>query len=160
VGGSHGDVPWRAAVADSLNQKAFTMRLAFGIVGITFLVGVGCSSSKSIPMEQAELEIGTGLVEVGDLLRTYTEETGRAPTNAANVVKYEALFPRGVLAIRSGSVTVVWGVEMPPVGKGGKEIIAYEKKVETGNGGVLLMNGEVKRMSPGEFASAPKAGKR
>lgn len=133
------------------------MRLGFGIVGIALLLGAGCSSSTDMPPEKAELEIGTGLADVGELLRTYTEETGRAPTKAAHVMKYEALYPRGVQAIKAGSVKVLWGVAMPPVGSGGTEIIAYEKKVETEGGGVLFINGEVKRMSAAEFASAPKA---
>ena len=135
------------------------MRLGFGAVGLALVLGVGCSSPTSIPPEQAELEVGTGLVEVGDLLRTYTEETGRAPSKAADLAKYQALYPRGVQAIQSGSVTVTWGVKVPPAGTGGTEVVAYEKTTPAEGGGVLLMNGEVKRMSAEEFAAAPKAGK-
>ncbi|HET6573051.1 MAG TPA: hypothetical protein VFG68_05580, partial [Fimbriiglobus sp.] len=128
-------------------------------VGVAFLLGVGCSSTTSMPSEQAALELGTGLTEVGDLLRAYTETTGRAPTKPADVLRNEALYPRGVQAIRSGDVKVIWGVKMPPVGEGGTEIIAFEKKVETEGGGVLLTNGEVKKMTPDEFKAAPKVKK-
>jgi hypothetical protein len=135
------------------------MRLGSGIVGIALLLGAGCSSTTSIPTEQAELELGTGLADVGDMLRAFTEETGRAPTKPADVMKNAALYPRGVQSLRSGDVKVIWGVKMPPAGSGGTEIIAYEKSVETEGGGVLLLNGEVKRMTPEEFKNAPKASK-
>lgn len=130
-----------------------------GIVGFAFLFGAGCSSSPSASTEQVEVEMSSGLVEVGDMLRSYTETTGRAPTKPADVVRDEALYPRGVHAIRSGDVKVIWGVKMPPVGQGGMEIIAYEKKVETEGGGVLFLNGEVKKMTPAEFTAAPKVKK-
>jgi hypothetical protein len=139
--------------------KEIVMRVGVGIVGVALLLGAGCSSSKSISSEQAELELGTGLADVGDMLRAYTEETGRAPTRPADVMRNEALYPRGIQAIRSGEVKVIWGVKMPPAGTGGTEIIAYEKSVESEGGGVLLLNGEVKRMTADEFKAAPKATK-
>ena len=132
------------------------MRLGRMIAGLLLLFGAGCSSSNT-QSGTVDEQFGTGLEEVGGLLRDYSADTGRAPTKLADLAKNEPLYPRGYQAIKSGSATVVWGVKMPPEGQGGEDIIAYETKVATGGGYVLLTNGKVKKMTADEFKSAPKA---
>jgi hypothetical protein len=42
-------------------------------------------------------------------------------------------------------------------GKGGGDVIAYEKNAPNGGGYVLLTSGEVKQLTADEFKAAPKA---
>jgi hypothetical protein len=126
------------------------------IVGVVFLFGAGCSSSNNTSGTPDEI-FGSGLEEVGGLLRDFSTDTGRAPTRLGDVAKNEPLYPRGYQAIKSRSVTVIWGVKMPPEGQGGEEIIAYETQTGTKGGYVLSTNGKVKKMSADEFNSAPRA---
>jgi hypothetical protein len=118
------------------------------------LVASGCSSGTK---EQTANPVSEDLTDVAGLLRDYTSEYKKAPAKLADVAKNQPLYPRGFQAIKVGNVVVVWGVRMPPQGEGGSGVIAYEKKVETEGGLVLLENGEVKQMTADEFKTAPKA---
>lgn len=118
------------------------------------LAAAGCSTSQN-PGTTITPEVET-MADVAGLLRDFTGEFQRGPTKLADTAKNEPLYSRGYHAVRSGTVVVVWGVPMPSTG-GGTGVIAYEKKVETEGGLVLLQNGETKQMTAAEFAAAPKA---
>ena len=98
------------------------------------------------------------LDEVAGLLRAASET--KTPTKVADLAKYEPTFPTGYRAVKSGDVVVVWGAKMAGEGSSGSgsgEVIAYEKKVPTEGGFVLLTSGTVKEMTADEFKAAPKA---
>jgi len=66
----------------------------------------------------------------------------------------------GFVSQYTGDVVVVWGAKMAGEGSSGSgtgEVIAYEKKVPTEGGFVLLTSGTVKQMTADEFKAAPKA---
>ena len=79
----------------------------------------------------------------------------------SDLAQLESLYPHGYQAVKSGEVVVLWGASMAGEEGGGSEkVVAYEKKVPTDGGHVLLENGQVKSMTSVEFAAAPKAGKK
>lgn len=129
---------------------------------ICLLSVAGCSSSTnsggSGTPGNADL-----LHEVKGLISAYSGETKHGPRSADVLTKYEQGFPLGMNAIRKGDIVVVWGVKMiVEEGSGGTQggttdIIAYEKKVPTEGGSVLLHNGTVRTMTADEFKAAPKA---
>jgi hypothetical protein len=114
----------------------------------------GCSSKKA---DDHAPEILT-LREVEMMLRM---PTPRMTPNGPDLTPLQNDFPLACRAIRSGDVIVEWGVQMPGEGEKSdrQEIIAYEKKAPTEGGYVLLMNGNIKKMSAQEFQAAPKATK-
>jgi len=101
----------------------------------------------------------TLLQDVNDLLRAAAGATGRPPSKFADLNPHQATFPRAHAAIKSGSVVVVWGTPLKGEGEAGRDdaVVAYQKDVPTEGGYVLLAAGEVKKMTPSEFQSAPKA---
>jgi hypothetical protein len=118
----------------------------------------GCSKVPS--NENAGSGKETAIVEVAGLLRTASGEGGQAPKKPADLAKYEAGYPFGYAAVKSGDVVVVWGAKMAGEGEvdsAPANVIAYEKQAPSEGGLVLLQNGKVSQMSAAEFASAPKA---
>jgi len=137
----------------------FSRCLAIG-VGFAFLLGSGCSGSKTgqtLPGQEQQLI----LQEVNDLLHT-SSAGGRPPAKLADLQKQEQNFPKGYAAVKSGEVVVLWGT--PPQGEGqagsNETVLAYEKAVPKEGGFVLLSAGTVKKMTADEFNAAPKAGKK
>jgi hypothetical protein len=98
------------------------------------------------------------LQDVAGMLRDYTATYNRGPSKAADLTQYQSTYPFGYRAVQSGELKVVWGATMGGEGGGGREVvIAYEKKVPSEGGAVLLENGTVKEMSADEFnAAKPK----
>jgi hypothetical protein len=101
------------------------------------------------------------LQEVNDLLRASEGVNNRPPSRLADLEKHQNMFPRGFAAVKSGDVVVLWGAKTRGEGDSGKDeaVVAYEKTVPTDGGYVLLSAGTVKKMTPADFTSAPKAGK-
>jgi hypothetical protein len=101
----------------------------------------------------------TLMQDVNDLLRAAAGAAGRAPTKVADLNTHQATFPRAHAAIKSGTVVVLWGAPLKGEGEGASSdpVVAYEQSVPTDGGYVLLAGGTVKKMSAGEFQSAPKA---
>jgi hypothetical protein len=123
------------------------------------LFAAGCSSgggSTGAGPDKADT-----LREVGGLVSSYTGEYRRGPQKVADLARYEAGYPLGYEAVKSGEITVVWGAKMVVEEGGGStgttDVVAYQKKVLAEGGLVLLQNGTVKEMSADEFRSAPKA---
>ncbi len=123
-------------------------------VALAGFLAAGCASNG--PQGSSSPPPSENLTDVAGLLRDYTAEFNKGPSKLADMAKHETLYSRGYQAIKSGDVAVVWGVPMPNTG-GGTGVIAYEKKVETVGGYVLLLSGEIKEMTANEFAAAPKA---
>ena len=119
---------------------------------------VGCSSSGgsggSIDPTEAVF------VELADLLRTGT----KPPTKIQELAQHESMFPKAYQAVKSGEVAVLWGTPMmdegdAASGKAGM-LVAHEKTASSAGGWVLMTNGQVKKVSSGEFESLPKGGKK
>lgn len=120
---------------------------------------VGCSSSTTTTGGGQPGKDGV-LFEVGGLIRTASGELGRGPKHVSDFAKYETGYPLGYAAVKSGEVVVVWGAKIAGEGDSATapaDVIAYEKKVATEGGWVLLQNGKTKEMTAEEFKAAPKA---
>jgi hypothetical protein len=104
----------------------------------------------------------TLLQEVNDLLHAAAGAAGRPPARLADLDPYQAMYPHGYEAVKSGDVVVLWGAALKGEGEAGKGevVLAYEKGVPTDGGYVLLSAGTVKKMTAAEFNAAPKADKK
>lgn len=138
---------------------------SLSLAGLACLIGfTGCSSSTNSGGAGAPGNADL-LHEVKGLISAYSGEAKQGPRGVDVLAKYEQGFPLGMNALRKGDIVVVWGVKMiVEEGSGGTQggttdIIAYEKKVPTEGGSVLLHNGTVKTMTADEFKNAPKAKK-
>ena len=122
--------------------------------------GGGCSSGRNAGVPEGPTQADE-LREVSGMLSLYSGEHRRGPAKAADLAGYQGGFPLGYRAVQSAEIVVVWGATMPGEGDGGKTdaVMAYQKKVPSEGGFVLLHNGTVKEMSAAEFQAAPKAGK-
>ena len=132
-------------------------RSTAGALALALGLAAGCGS-KSGPGAAGAAQVPV-LQEVANLLRAATAD-GRAPAKVGDLAKYSNGYPTAYQAVQSGDVVVVWGAKMAGEGDSGSaaaDVIAYEKKVPTEGGWVLLQNGKVKEMTAADFASAPKA---
>jgi hypothetical protein len=124
------------------------------LVGLALLTG--CSSQ---PRGTTSPEVLL-LREVNDLLHSAAGAAGQPPARLADLDRYQAMYPRGYEAVKSGEVVVLWSTPLQGEGEVGKDegILAYEKGVPTRGGHVLLSAGTVKQMTAADFAAASKKG--
>jgi hypothetical protein len=124
------------------------------LAGLVLLLG--CSSKPpgaSVPQESTLLADVNGLLRAGGA-------PGRLPAKLSDVEKAKEFFPRGYDVVKSGEVVVLWGASVGGEGdiaSGNEKVVAYEKKVPTEGGFVLMSAGSVKKMTAEEFKAAPKA---
>jgi hypothetical protein len=129
------------------------------LVVLGSIVLSGCSSKPS--EQQTTGAAPNQLQEVGNMLRDFCATTNRGPANVGELASLETGYHFGYAALKAGDIEVIWGAMMAGEGGGGSDsIIAYETKVPSEGGYVLLENGTVKKMTAAEFQAAPKAGKR
>jgi hypothetical protein len=135
------------------------MRILLPLLPLVAFATLGCSSTPPTGGE-AVASRTEELNDVAGLLRMSSGPGGKGPGKVQDLAKFESGYPAGYAAIKSGDIVVVWGVTMGGEGDTGtEEVVAYDKKVPTDGGMVLLVNGKVKQMTAAEFAAAPKAKK-
>ncbi|MBX3400929.1 MAG: hypothetical protein KF873_19525 [Gemmataceae bacterium] len=139
-----------------MKRTAYAVLLA--LIGFG-LVGCGEGKKTNGPTEHSQSDV---LLEVAGLIRNYSAAKGKGPQKIADLAPYETEFQRGFAAVKSGEVVVLWGGTVAGEGGGSasKTIVAHEKDVPTAGGHVALESGEVVKVSAGEFAAAPKPGKK
>lgn len=130
------------------------------VAGLLVVGGAGCSRpTGGVGPAQPPQEVA--LHEVADLIRAATSPAGKCPTKLADFDRLQSMYANGYQAVKSGEVIVLWGAGVKGEGdaaKGGGDVIAYEKGAPDGGGYVLLNSSEVRKLTPAEFAAAPKAG--
>ena len=111
---------------------------------------VGCSKTP----EAAGPEVSI-LRDVDGMIRM---ANGKKITKPQELTQFENSFPVGTKSVKSGDIIVLWGVKMANEDGSGAtgELVAYEKKVPSEGGYVLLQDGNVKKLTPAEFEAAPK----
>jgi hypothetical protein len=125
---------------------------------LCFLLVGGCSSAgpTTADPESAEFQ------ELSELFHAAAGRVGHAPTKLADLATAKGMFPKAYESVKSGNVIVIWGTA--PKGEGdvgnNEAVLAYEKKVPTEGGFVLMSAGTVTKMTAAEFNSASKAGKK
>src|SRR5262245_50623030 len=125
------------------------LRAAAVVVVIGFAAGcTGTTQVQSIDDQKV------ALAELGDMLKSLSEERLKPPSKLAELESVEPRIPVAGPAIRSGSIVYIWGAAYAA---SGNQIVAYEKKAPSEGGYVLLQDGTVKEMTSAEFSSARKA---
>lgn len=123
------------------------------ILGTMFLSGCGDNAVQSVTADEASKRM---LEDYGNFLKQLKADGTKTPASKNEFLPLEPMAPVSGPGILSGTLIVVWGQTIGT----GKDVIAYEKAVESSGGHVLLQDGTVKKMTADEFKAAPKAGKK
>jgi hypothetical protein len=123
------------------------------LIGLLASFGCGDSSSSgsTLPSEEAALR------DLGNMLKSISEEKKKTPMKAADLDVYEPIFMSACRGITANKIVYIWG---SGYAADKKEIVAHETTTESAGGYVLLQDGTVKKMTADEFKSAPKAAKK
>lgn len=138
------------------------MHRLFAMLAPIALLMAGCGDPSSQPLTKLGEE-SIALSDVGELYRVYTAQKKKPPTRLADFAPMEPMCPMGVRAVESGNVIVRLGAVMtdteegPPKGTS-DEVLAYLKEVPDSGGQVLMLNREIRTMTPEEFKAAKLAG--
>ena len=140
-------------------SKKFRLMMAMSL-GLCSFSLVGCGSRQ--PVATPESATLSKLNDVAELYRVYSITNKKPPKTKAEAAKMENAVPSGLTPINTGDIIVLWGGELTdlneePTGPKSDKILAYEKDVPAKGGKVLLLDRNIKTMTPEEFAAAPKA---
>ena len=140
-------------------SKKFRLMMALSL-GLCSFSLVGCGSTQ--PAATPESATLSKLNDVAELYRVYSITNKKPPKSKAEAAKMENAVPSGLTPINTGDIIVLWGGELTdlneePTGPKSDKILAYEKDVPAKGGKVLLLDRNIKTMTPEEFAAAPKA---
>jgi hypothetical protein len=140
-------------------SKMFRLMMALSL-GLCSFSLVGCGSRQ--PVATPESATLSKLNDVAELYRIYSITNKKPPKSKAEAAKMENAVPSGLTPISTGDIIVLWGGELTdlneePTGPKSDTILAYEKDVPDKGGKVLLLDRNIKTMTPEEFAAAPKA---
>ena len=140
-------------------SKKFRLMMALSL-GLCSFSLVGCGSSQ--PVATPESATLSKLNDVAELYRVYSITNKKPPKTKAEAAKMENAVPSGLTPINTGDIIVLWGGELTdlneePTGPKSDKILAYEKDVPAKGGKVLLLDRNIKTMTPEEFAAAPKS---
>jgi hypothetical protein len=91
------------------------------------------------------------------MLRDFAKNKQPAPANQAQMEPHDPAYPVAWLGIVRKDIEYQWGAGINAAGA--DKVLAYEKKVPTEGGAVLMQDGTVKQMTAEEFKAAPKATK-
>ena len=123
------------------------------VVAVCVGLAAGCGGSPNTAAALDREQKGA-LEELGLMLKTLAEEGRKPPAKAADLDAVDPMIPTAGAKIRTGELVYAWGAGYAA---GGTQVIAWEKGAAEQGGYVLLQDGTVKRLSAGEFQSAPKA---
>jgi hypothetical protein len=143
-------------------QKVCFVWLCFATAGC-----VGSKDKYAVPTQDQRRQME--LSEVGELFRLYMLEKKKPPErftdfeHAAQPYGLLTMGPSGMAAMKNGEIIPFYKAALPDLGaepgKGaGDVVLAYEKKVPTEGGMVLMLNRTIRTMTAEEFKSARKAG--
>jgi len=140
-------------------SKKFRLMMALSL-GLCSFSLVGCGSRQ--PVATPESATLSKLNDVAELYRVYSITNKKPPKTKAEAAKMENAVPSGLTPINTGDIIVLWGGELTdlneePTGPKSDKILAYEKDVPAKGGKVLLLDRNIKTMTPEEFAAAPKS---
>jgi hypothetical protein len=129
-------------------------------VALSISLLAGCSGSSGTGGGEGQGGTPTAkeaLTDLVALLKHFDETKRKPPTRLAEVEPVEPLFPGAFIGLTNGTIVYYWGA---PLDAGGSStVLAYEKKVETDGGWVLMQDGTIKEMKSPDFRNAPKAKK-
>jgi len=130
-----------------MSRTAWVVAVSVGVA-----LAAGCNDSKGTLSADAVRKLA--LEELGRMLKDLPADGRKPPARLAELEPVEPMIPTAGPMIRSGDLVYLWGAGYAA---GGNKVVAHEKAAPTEGGYVLLEDGSVKKMSAGEFQSAPKA---
>jgi hypothetical protein len=122
------------------------------VAGLIYLSGCAESPQPPPPAEPAQ-----ALKELGEVYKYLDYSKFPPPKNAAEFNQYQDAMMNAYQGVQNGDYVVAYGVGWSTAPGASSQVLAYEKKVPTDGGAVLLRDGTVKQMTAAEFAVLPKA---
>jgi hypothetical protein len=132
------------------------MRISAALTAVVLVLAplTGCGGGNA--RSGASVDSGkAGLEDFSQFLKNLPADGKKPPAKMADFTPLEPMAPVAGDMLKTGSLVYIWGSGIGT----GSAVIAYEKKVETEGGYVLLQDGTVKKMTADEFKAAPKAKK-
>lgn len=147
----------------SLRASRSTDRLAWTLLLVPTLGLVNGCGPSGPPPASPDANMTRDLENFGEMYRLVSSGKGRPPKNLTELQESAAGMTGGLTQITSDNLVVYWGAELSGLGEEpgnppSDKILAYEKHVPESGGYVLMLDRTVKKMTPEEFKSAPKAG--
>jgi hypothetical protein len=96
---------------------------------------------------------------IGLAYHNFHDANNKPPSNAQDLLTIDPTVGPAVALIQSGEVIFIFDAKLSDMMQqgSGSTVLAYEAKVPTAGGVVLLGDGSVKQMTAAEFQAAPKA---
>lgn len=129
------------------------------LILLTLALAAGCADANRAAKDEALVR---PVRDVGELYRMATIERKKPPAAPVDFRPFQDAAPEAYRAVVDGDVVVVWGAALsdlaPDESKDSPdEVLAYEKKVPSEGGTVLMKNRTARHMTADEFRIAPKA---
>ncbi len=122
------------------------------------LILAGCGGQPEIKAVSSDER---GLKELARLYRDFTTKHKHGPKTLKELDVKGQQYPIAVEMIKSGDLIVEWGAPLSTNGETSDTVLAYVKTVPEQGGYVLMEDGRtIKKMTAGEFQTAPKAATR
>lgn len=116
---------------------------------------IGCKRGGS-PQQVAAGDADPGLQDLKMFLEA-AKAAGRKTTRAEALPMIQAQHMAADYYLGKGDIVFLWGSALSDAPDSGKRIVAYQKAAEKDGGWALFQDGSLRRISPAEFAAAPKA---
>ncbi len=131
------------------------IRAHFATLSLTaLLLFTACSSAPKPP---PALDAAQALKELAQVYNYIEYSKLPPPKSAADFNQYQDAMMTAYQGLQNGDYVVLFGVGLASSPPGANQVLAYEKKVPSEGGAVLLRDGAVKQMTAAEFNAAPRA---
>lgn len=126
------------------------------LIGLLLMVSLlsACGGQPTAPAVVSNLE---GLKEIPEVYKYLAYQKQPPPARLDDLNPFIDTLPNAFSRLQTGEYILVWGVGLSQTPEAAKTVLAYEKKVPSEGGAVLLANGTVREMTAAEFQEAPKA---
>jgi hypothetical protein len=124
------------------------------VAALTAVLLLSCGFSKAVRQAAAQQKRQNDLMQIGLAYHNYVDTNNKAPTKADDLIPllFGAAEPAAML--QDGSVTFIYGVTIKDMEKQqgpANIVLAYESKVPTEGGLVLMGDASVQMLTPAAF---------
>ena len=126
------------------------------LVGLAVLLaGTGCGGMRQAAAKQKRMN---DVKVIGLAYHNFVDAEAKAPTQAADLVKYMGGDPGGTKAISDGSFVFLYGVKPIDMTQGTSlTVVGHDAAAPTAGGLVLMGDGSVRQVTAAEFQGLVKA---
>jgi hypothetical protein len=118
------------------------------------IIPVGCGPSTGGPESIEQFKIA----QVGQIFSILRKGQKPPPQGIKDLVALKGALPAAISSVRSGDVVIYWGAGLSDDSEAASTVLAYQKQVPENGGEVLMQDGNPRKMTAAEFATAKKAG--